>query len=269
RKGKSMTEKITEFQKWAREHPIAGSLAAVLIMVVMTKPTSMLIRTVVQGPVQEILGSLVGIITAWLIVHLFSFRWICRHGSMKETVIAGLPQLLFYSFLMVLFVMNTIVNPDLHWAEPAWILAGLLRLFQIGFLEESVFRGVISNLLGFRYGKDTKGIWTAVLFSSAAFGLTHLTNILNGVTLLNAVLQSVVAFIMGIYLCAVYYRGRSIWAMMLIHAVTDSLGLFPIYFQAGGSGIDQAAVINTMSIYPLPRVPRVTCGSVAGESAIF
>ena len=249
RKGKSMTEKITGFQKWARENPIAGSLAAIAVMIVLTKPAGLLLHKYAPELIREAVSSLIGIASAWLIVHLFGFRWMYRHGDLKKTLFAGLPQLLFYGFLLGLIVMNAAVNPELHWAEPAWILTGLLRLFQIGYLEESVFRGVISNLLGFRFGKDAKGIWKAILCSSALFGLTHLTNILNGVTFLNALLQSVIAFIMGIYLCAVYYRGRSIWGMMLIHAVTDSLGLFQIYFLATGSGIDQAAVINTMSIY--------------------
>ncbi|MCC6855535.1 MAG: CPBP family intramembrane metalloprotease [Microbacteriaceae bacterium] len=84
-----------------------------------------------------------------------------------------------------------------------------------GVFEEFWFRGVILRTLR---------TWTplrAALFSSAIFGLAHLSNLVFGANLWVTIAQVVGAACYGVGFAALRLRGTSIWALVVLHAITD------------------------------------------------
>jgi len=90
-----------------------------------------------------------------------------------------------------------------------------------GFGEELIFRGFLMAGLARLLGRDGKAWATALVLSSAIFGLVHLRTGWGGVmtTGLNG------AVLAGIYLAS----RRSIWAAYLAHALVDTVAFLVIY----------------------------------------
>ena len=55
-------------------------------------------------------------------------------------------------------------------------------------------------------------------------------NVFQNVSFTGALLQSISAFIGGVFLCAVYLRGGSIWGMTLLHTLIDTPPLVKMLF---------------------------------------
>ncbi|MGF7437414.1 CPBP family intramembrane glutamic endopeptidase [Lentilactobacillus senioris] len=88
-----------------------------------------------------------------------------------------------------------------------------------GVTEEITFRGIL--LPGaLTHFSGHKGIWFAILISSAFFGMAHMVNLADQ-TLEATVLQGTNAFAMGIILAAIYLRTRSLIFPMLFHGIND------------------------------------------------
>jgi len=92
------------------------------------------------------------------------------------------------------------------WSSFVTILVGMGLM--PGFREELLFRGVL-----FRFLEEFGGSWTALLLTSALFGLAHLMN--QGATWFSSFAIAVEA---GILLGAVYMLTRNLWMAMGLHA---------------------------------------------------
>lgn len=110
---------------------------------------------------------------------------------------------------------------------PAWeILIFILTMLGIGFTEELVFRGIVTNILKEKFSiKSDKGIFLVIVIQGVLFGACHITNALSGVGLESACVQAVMASFMGMILGAIYLRTNSLWFVMLLHAWNDFGGL--------------------------------------------
>ncbi|MDE7394666.1 MAG: CPBP family intramembrane metalloprotease [Clostridiales bacterium] len=102
------------------------------------------------------------------------------------------------------------------------VIGFILYNLAIAVSEEFLFRGVIFTQM-LDSLKNKKGfIWTAILLSSALFGLRHLLNLVTTPTVvITTVGQVLFTFMAGFYLCAVYLRTRNIWVCIIIHFLED------------------------------------------------
>ena len=82
--------------------------------------------------------------------------------------------------------------------------------------EEVVFRGIILTVFLSTYSERK-----SILFSSAAFGLWHALNLLNGADLVWTMGQVVWAFIMGLFYGYVFVRTRSLLPPMIVHYLSN------------------------------------------------
>ena len=117
----------------------------------------------------------------------------------------------------------------------------------IGFTEETLYRGIVQELLTDAFGSETKKAQiTAIVGSSALFGATHLMNALSPqVSVTTALIQAITAGFMGLVFGGIYLKaGRSIWPGVLIHAIIDavsfvSMGMF--------TGVTEESAIGSLS----------------------
>ena len=63
-------------------------------------------------------------------------------------------------------------------------------LIAIGYREEILYWGVITNAIARKYANSAKGIWIMGLSSNTLFGAMHMGNILHGASFQSALIQS-------------------------------------------------------------------------------
>lgn len=136
--------------------------------------------------------------------------------------------ILFFGFFSIVGILNAALS------LPEWLAAfGFFLL--IGLCEEILFRGLIQGALHGMLGEDTHGkVLLAVALGGLAFGATHLTNFLRGISFQASLVQAIVTSFMGMYFGAIYYRtGKNVWYVALLHSVYDAVLLMTNGYLSG------------------------------------
>ena len=243
-----MKEKMNRVNRYFSEHTV--SACVVIAAVVMACRTGLwAILSHLPAVQQYIEIHTFAVVLAYYVLPLafvfaFGYEWIFRRGRFFKTQGVG--------FFLVCFIIFQCLAcygrlPDeVVFVDNAHITDGFIYILGIRFFEETIFRGIISNKLGKRFGRDAKGVWKAVVISGVIFGFMHLQNVFHGVQFVPALAQSIVAMATGMLITAIYYRGGSIFAVILMHAFVDFGPLFAATFTVGDA--EQAAVINGLSL---------------------
>lgn len=116
--------------------------------------------------------------------------------------------------------------------EPAAVTMVLVNTAMVGFSEELAFRGVLWG-----GARKAMAFWLAFLLVSLAFGSVHVFNAILTGELAAAGVQALNAFMSGTAYLAIRIRTRSIFPIMVIHALWD-LAVFAV-----GSGGDKTAAL--------------------------
>lgn len=157
-----------------------------------------------------------------LIAIVSSLRWWGTIGFRRPESVASL--VLFVPALALLVGNLTFgIGPK---SLSAIAVAALLAATS-GFVEEVVFRGLMLRAF------LPKGAWTAVITTSAVFGLTHALNVFAGYTPLYALLQVAYALAIGFCFGAMVVKGRLLWPLIIAHG----LGNFAAFLNDGQIGM--------------------------------
>jgi membrane protease YdiL (CAAX protease family) len=152
-----------------------------------------------------------------VIISTLAVTLITMLGWLKEigfTLRLNWREWLSYLPLLILPVLSALVS-DFQVTSPTQITFFALFAFAIGFAEEVIVRGIFLRIF------LPKGRLYAVLMSSLIFGLMHLGNLLIGADLGSTLTQVVYATLIGIAFAGVMSYGRSIWPLIVIHALVD------------------------------------------------
>ncbi len=236
--------------KKLREKPILTSSLITILFLVVINLVSFLWFLPVNN-YTEIIYELITVILAFVFVCIFGDVKIYAQGGFGATIKAASYIFVVETAYLLAVLAQTAADSETVWKSGSGILLGVLTLFGIGFREEGIFRGIIVNRIGKKYMKDRKGILITAWSSGAIFGLVHLANVFAGVNFFSALIQSVVAVGVGFYLAAVYLRGGNIWALVLVHAITDGASMFgSLFTDNNGTVIDVMDSIGLMNITP-------------------
>lgn len=140
------------------------------------------------------------------------------------------------------------------------IIVFVVCMLLVGIAEEVLFRGVITDCILEKYGKDKKGIILAVFVSGLIFGLAHLSNIFYAdVNPAGVLIQVAQAAALGIFFGAVYMRTHNIFAVIFLHAAMDFVSLSSSGLWGAGtveSSIGELSAINLVSVivYLVPAI---------------
>jgi CAAX protease family protein len=160
-----------------------------------------------------------------LVLLLKSLGWFGPAGFTQigrwQTWLLLLPALI-YSIAVTAYAMTggfdfSITNPQLTGIAAIFILIAAI-------LEEITFRGLILYGLVNAWGRTGSALIKSILVSALFFGAMHLANVLGGQPLTNALLQSLVAFSLGIFLAAVVLSGVSIYPAVIFHGLLNLAG---------------------------------------------
>lgn len=114
------------------------------------------------------------------------------------------------------------------------IIFFVLSMFEIGFLEEIIFRGFLFKMME----KDNVNI--AIIVTSITFGIGHIINLFNGASLIPTLIQICYAIAIGFLFVTIFQKGKSLWPCIITHAIVNSLSIFSIE--------------NTISLYIIPII---------------
>lgn len=185
-----------------------------------------------------------------LLALLLGYGFIFRLKGFFKSLKAGMPLLLFFSFILYVTCKDAIVNPETQWQELPVILVGIITMIGVGIREEVIYRGIIGSTLALKLGKTDKGLWQAVLLAAFLFGIMHFANILAGARLSGLISQIISAASQGALFMAIYLRGGNLWVPVFIHAVIDSAGLFESTFIVSSiSMTDQISRLGFSGLY--------------------
>lgn len=99
----------------------------------------------------------------------------------------------------------------------------IANTIMVGMSEELMFRGILFEGLLTRLR-----IWPAALLSSVAFGVVHVLNGLATGQWIDASIQALSAFMLGIGFMAIRIRTGSLYPMMIVHAIWDVLLIWQV-----------------------------------------
>lgn len=149
----------------------------------------------------------------FLLVVVLLFRWArevgLAQGPQRGTLRVTWPWLMFLA-LFAASALNAGLPPV---SLTLFILANTML---VGWSEEVMFRGVWLRGLHRSFG-----IWLAILGSSLIFGAMHVLNVFLTGDLRGAIIQSVAAFLSGVFLAAVRLRTQSLWTGIVLHGLWD------------------------------------------------
>lgn len=135
-------------------------------------------------------------------------------------------------------------------ALPEGWLASLLEVLAlcvfVGVFEEGLFRLVLLGGLLSRHGATRNGLLASAIASSVVFGAMHVTEFAAGwldpLTLLQMLLKTAQAGILGLLLCAVLVRTHSFWGVALLHCLMNFLLFVPVVLAGGEDSLDLSYV---------------------------
>ena len=105
---------------------------------------------------------------------------------------------------------------------PAEIIFHILTMFNIGFLEEIIFRGFLFKMMA----KDN--VKSAIIVSSVTFGIGHAVNLLNGADLIPMLTQMCYAITLGYLFVTIFYKSKSLVPCIITHILINSLSIFNV-----------------------------------------
>ena len=161
------------------------------------------------------------IIVIWVMckIEVFNTNDFRLKGLGKGLLLAWFAILLsIATFLMLLMQLpeNSLITPNVF-----HISAIVLHTLCIGIFEETLTRGLVLKLLLKKMGNSKKGILVACIVSSAFFGIAHVTNLLQGDSILQVAGRILSTATLGFYFAALFLRTRTLWVPILVHMLVN------------------------------------------------
>ena len=244
-------------QKFSEKHPILGLLvftyggfliSEILVGVLMTLVLS---KTGFDAGTLAALGGCIGsilVLVIWYLMNQPEYRFMPRKGEISGSFKLLLPMLMYWILLFGAFAYFCKGFPF----APIGLKEVLMALMA-GAAEEICFREIAVSYMT-KHWISEKNIPVIAVVSGALFGLTHITNVLGG-QLVNAISQSLLCILMGVFYAAIYLRKGNVWTICLFHFLHD---LLTFMASAGVVAKGVTEIPDWITIY-IPAIEFVLC----------
>ncbi len=221
---------MSEIEWWALEWPVVVALLATMTgaglaisAYALAQPLGALFG---RGARARHLGEALSrcLATIPVIVLLWHLRWLRTTGL---ALLGGwrMWTAVLLPLVYMAFVGVYVYTSDLRTGVPDHRLAGAvtLNMLAVGLLEETLFRGLVLQVLLSGWGDSRWGIAGSLALSSLLFGLTHMLNLLAGKDVREALGQGLSAFVSGLCYGALVLWGGSIWPAVALHSAVNAV----------------------------------------------
>ena len=193
------------------------------LLLCITFLAAQLLPTFIQGAIEvsrygnQLIGEMLMAAVAFVVMLLAKNSYVIKdeHEGFFRSLAIAMP-LLIYSIIIFIGALPNITNAKVYDV----VTLALMCLF-IGIFEEFMCRGWLQNEFIEKYGSNRKEVWTSILITAFAFGFLHMVNILVGQSIFMTIIQVISAASFGVYIGAVYYRTKNIWACVFLHGFWD------------------------------------------------
>jgi membrane protease YdiL (CAAX protease family) len=124
----------------------------------------------------------------------------------------------------------------------------LLRNGVVGFVEETLFRGIILYALVRGWGATRKGLFASVFVQAALFGVPHILQIGAGVSFGTVLVVVLNSFVSGIWWGVMVLHWGSLWPVIVLHSVSNIgvvvKGLSSVYIEPNTVAYLRATVLE-------------------------
>lgn len=163
-----------------------------------------------------------------LVVFMIALKRVSYYGLAKLSNLKGY----LYFIPLLLIVSVNLWNGFNIQNTTSEILFHIITMFNIGFLEEIIFRGFLFKMM------EKDNLKSAIIVSSITFGIGHIVNLLNGADLVPTLMQICYAVALGYLFVIIFYKSKSLVPCVIAHALINSFSIFNIE--------------NTLSMYIVP-----------------
>ena len=216
---------LKKIRNTAYQYAIPSALLIAVAFYVVMRVVSFIFAQMPHSMLTSYLDEIAGMLYPVGFVFLFGFSTAFESRKLLKGLLCGMPLIVVQLIVLISFFIDSASTPDVAWKPMSMILLGLFSVVGIGIREECIFRATIQNILAKKYANSVKGIWITAIVSAVVFGLIHMTNIIAGVEVLSALVQSFTNIGIGLFFAALYLRSGNIWVLVLIHTLTDTAGL--------------------------------------------
>jgi membrane protease YdiL (CAAX protease family) len=193
-------------------------------------------------PMNYLAHSIIIIIPVAL-VFAFGFSSIFKKGKFFRGLYCALPYIIYQLIIFALLFRKNLGDPGVSWQPWYLIVYGMFTVLGVGIREECIYRGIIQNIVAKKYANSVKGIWITAIVGALIFGVMHFGNLFSGVDPSAVFTQVISATVSGLLFSAIYLRSGSIWAVILLHTLIDTVGLVPSTFM----GLSLTENLNQLS----------------------
>lgn len=241
---------MLKLKKFALEKPFPFSILIMILSLILEIAPA---RYLYLPFMNEQMASYFGEITMRVVICILLLVMLRYFGIIKMacfTAPSGWRQVWLVWPVMVLILINALDlitgKVSINTSDKALLLTFITDCLSIGFFEEILVRGSILSLLLYKWGNTRKGIYLSVVCSSLIFSLAHLINLIKNPELVLATLAQIAyAAFLGVLFAALLLRTRSIWLMILSHALFDFAGNIREIAAGGGLAVNELAKAST------------------------
>ncbi|MBR2370557.1 MAG: CPBP family intramembrane metalloprotease [Clostridia bacterium] len=123
------------------------------------------------------------------------------------------------------FPIISAIRGDAYLDSPwYYVLIYAAQCIAVATFEELAFRGVVFLYLLEKRRKTVRGVFIAIVITSAVFGLIHLLNLLEGSSPIPVLMQIGYSFLIGGMCSVVLVKTANIWLCVLLHAIFNFCG---------------------------------------------
>ena len=95
-------------------------------------------------------------------------------------------------------------------------------MFNIGFIEEVIFRGFLFKMM------EKDNLKSAIIVSSITFGIGHIINLLNGAEFIPTLMQVFYAISIGYLFVVIFHKSGSLVPCIVCHSIFNALSIFHV-----------------------------------------
>lgn len=182
------------------------------------------------------------LLSAVLLVYAGKKKLLGTLGLAKPNAAAGKASL-YYIPLIIIIPANGLFFFDAT-KPPLDILMSVVFMALVAFLEELLFRGFL-----FKTMEERGSTSAAVIVAGLSFGFGHILNLFNGYSSIDQILQIVIASIIGIVLCILFIRTKSIVPGIIFHCLFNSASALSAEVQPLYNYIMAGIIIAVSAVY--------------------
>lgn len=230
---------LKKIRALTEQYAIPATFIAYILIDLLLLGLGRLLSSLPKTLPMEYLGEVILILVPIAIVFFFGFSRAFKNGNFFRGLYCCLPFLLLQLTILLIFFSTTLGDPEANWKPWRLIVFGVFSIIGVGIREECIYRATLQNIVAKKHANSVKGIWLSAIIGAVIFGVTHISNLFYGMNPIAVLSQVISATTSGLLLGAVYLRSGSLWALILIHTVTDVAGLAQSTFLRGISDIEE------------------------------